>query len=96
VKDILLLHDNAEPYTSLHKREAIAKMGWPFLPHPAHSPGMAPSSYHLFGPVKRALRGCHFANNNELKQSFCNVFLSQGREFYNTGIQSYSMLAKAH
>jgi hypothetical protein len=35
-----------------------------------HSPDLAPSSYHLFGPVKDVLRERHFADDNELKQSF--------------------------
>jgi hypothetical protein len=45
-------------------------MGWTLPPNPDHSPDLAPSGYHLFGPVKDALRGHHFANDNELKQSF--------------------------
>jgi hypothetical protein len=57
------------------------------LPHPAHSPNLSPSDCHLFGLVKDALHGCHFAGDNELKQSFNDVLQSQGREFYSTGIQ---------
>jgi hypothetical protein len=62
-------------------------MGWTVLPHPAHSPDLAPSNYHQFGPVKDALFGCHFANDNELKQTFCEVLRSQGRDFYSSDIQ---------
>jgi hypothetical protein len=54
MKDVLLLHDNARPHTSLRICEAIAKMGWTVLPHPAHSPDLVPSDYHLLGPVKDA------------------------------------------
>jgi histone-lysine N-methyltransferase SETMAR len=85
MKDVLLLHDNARPHTNLRTREAIAKMGWTVLPHPAHSPDLAPSNYHLFGPVKNVLCKRHFADDNELKRSFHDVFRSQGREFHNTG-----------
>jgi hypothetical protein len=67
MKDILLLHDNAHPHTSLCTHEAITKMGWTVLPHLAHTPDLASSSYHLFGPVKDALHGRHFAYNNEVK-----------------------------
>jgi hypothetical protein len=87
MKDVLLLHDNARPHTNWRTREAIAKMGWTALPHPAHSPDMAPSDYDLFGPVKDALRGRHFADDNELNQSFRDVLRNRGREFYNTGVQ---------
>jgi hypothetical protein len=40
------------------------------FPHPAHSPDLAPSDYHLFGPVKDALYERRFADGNELKHSF--------------------------
>jgi hypothetical protein len=62
--------------------DAIAEMGWTVLPHPAHSPHLAPSDYHLFNFVKNALHGHHFADDNKLKQSFHDVLQSQGKEFY--------------
>jgi hypothetical protein len=52
-------------------------MGWT-VPHHAHSPDLAPSNYHLFGPIKKALSGHHFADDSELKQSFCDVFGMEG------------------
>jgi hypothetical protein len=87
MKDVLLLHDNARPHTALQTREAMAKVGCTVLPHSAHSPDPPPSDHHMFGPVSDALRGHHFADDNELKQSFRDVLLSRGREFHNTGIQ---------
>jgi hypothetical protein len=42
---------------------------------------MSPSNYHLSGSVKDALRGRHFADDNELKQSFRDVLRSRGRDF---------------
>jgi histone-lysine N-methyltransferase SETMAR len=87
MKDVLL-HNNAWPHTSLHTHEAITKMVQTVLPHPAHSPDLAASDYHLFGPVKDALPGCHFADDNELKQSFHDVLtINEGREFFNIGMQ---------
>jgi hypothetical protein len=62
-------------------------MEWTVLPHPAHSLSLAPSDYHLFGPVKDALCGSNFADAKELKQNFRDVLRSQGREFCSTGIQ---------
>jgi hypothetical protein len=86
-KDVLLLQDNAWPDTSLCAPEAITKIRWTVLPHPAHSPVLACSNYQLFGPVKDGLHRCHFADDNRLKQSLRDVLWSRGREFYNTGIQ---------
>jgi histone-lysine N-methyltransferase SETMAR len=87
MKYVLLLHNNALPHTSLSTHKAITRVRWTVLPHPAHSPDLASSNYHLFGPVKDALCGCHYADDTELKQSFHELFQSQGREFYNNGIQ---------
>jgi hypothetical protein len=84
MKDVLLLHYNARPDTGLPTREAIAKMGWTVLPHPVHSPDLTHSDYNLFGPVMNALYGRHFAENNELNQSFRHVPRSGDRD---TGIQ---------
>jgi hypothetical protein len=65
------------------KRDALS-----FPPHPAHSPDPALCDYHRFDLVKHAQRGRHFADDNELKQSFRNVIaISRGREFCNFGIQ---------
>jgi histone-lysine N-methyltransferase SETMAR len=67
MKDVLLHQDNARPHTSLRTREAVAKIGWAALPHPAQSPDVAPSDYRLFDSIKNPLRGRHFAGDNELK-----------------------------
>ena len=54
-KKVLLLHDNARPYTASHTVETINHLGFEVLEHPAYSPDLAPSDYHLFGPLKNAL-----------------------------------------
>jgi histone-lysine N-methyltransferase SETMAR len=56
-------------------------MGWTVLPHPAHSPDLAPSDYHLFSPVKDALHGRHMAGDNELTQSFCDLLQVKAGNF---------------
>jgi hypothetical protein len=90
MKDVLRLHVNAQPHTSLSTREAIVKMWWTVLPQPAFSPDLAPSNYHLFGPVKYALIERHFGDGNELKGSFRDVLRSRCREFYKNGIQCHN------
>jgi hypothetical protein len=87
LEDVLHSHTNAQTHTSFHTCEAIAKMGQTVLPHPAHILDLAPSNYHLFAPVKNSQHCCHFADGNELKQSFYDVLRGSDREFYNTGIQ---------
>jgi histone-lysine N-methyltransferase SETMAR len=57
-------------------------MEWTVLPHPPYSPELAPSVFHLFGPLKDALGGRRFVDDNvrEELRRFSN-------EFYATGIQ---------
>lgn len=85
LKDVLVLHDYVRPHTSLHTRQKIAKKGRTALPQPSHSPVLAPFGHQFFGPVKEALRGRHFAEDNELKQSFRYVLRSRSSNFHNTG-----------
>jgi hypothetical protein len=42
------------------------KLKWDVLPHPAYSPDLAPSNYHLFEPMKGFLGGMRFQNNGEV------------------------------
>jgi hypothetical protein len=36
--------------------------------HSLPSPDLTSSDYHLFGPLKDTLRGCHFASDHEVKE----------------------------
>jgi hypothetical protein len=56
-------HDNSCPPTI----DTIQQLNWEVLEHPAHSADLAPSDFHLFGPLKDALRGHRFANDDEVK-----------------------------
>jgi hypothetical protein len=42
-------------------------MYWEVLPHPAYSPDLVPSDFHLFSPLKEALGGKRFRTNNKVK-----------------------------
>ena len=37
------------------------------MEHPAYSPDLAPSDFHLFGPLKEALSGRRFSCDDEVK-----------------------------
>jgi hypothetical protein len=62
-------------------------MGPPVLSHPDHSTDLVPFDHHLLGSVKDAIRGCHFTDDNKLKQSFRDVLRIRGTEPYNTGLK---------
>jgi histone-lysine N-methyltransferase SETMAR len=63
---VLIQHDNAYPYTSLRTQEAIAKFGWNVLPHSPYSPDLALSNFHLFEPLKNALRWTSFEDDESV------------------------------
>ena len=47
-------------------REEIAGQGWKIMPQPPYSPDLAPTDFHLFGPLKDGLRGEHFETDAEV------------------------------
>ena len=87
---VLLLHDNARPHTASATQETIRQMHWEVLPHPPYSPDLAPSDFHLFGPMKHYLGGKHFTDDEEVQHNIrhCRILLlQQSTEFYAEGIQ---------
>jgi histone-lysine N-methyltransferase SETMAR len=51
---VLLLHDNAPVHKCNIVQAAIRKVGFVELNHPAYSPDIAPSDYHLFSNLKKS------------------------------------------
>jgi histone-lysine N-methyltransferase SETMAR len=63
ITGVVLHHDNAQPCAAAAAAAAatvdtIQKLKFKLLPHPAYSPNVAPSDYHIFRPLKDALCGC--------------------------------------
>lgn len=68
------------------KKQALATMGWTILPHLTCSTNLAPSGFHLFGPLKRYSKKCHFADDR-LKHGVHEELWYFSKEFYVTSIQ---------
>jgi len=81
-KGIVLLHDNAHPHTAAHTVETLQKLKFEVLAHPLYSPDLDPSDYHLFGPLKEALRGRRFTSDQELKEAVHVWFAAQPKTFF--------------
>ena len=84
---ILLQQDNARVHTCHVATAAAIECGYELLPHPAYSPDLAPSDYHLFSNLKKHLRGRHFHSDEDAKNWVENWFSEQDENFYLTGIR---------
>jgi histone-lysine N-methyltransferase SETMAR len=82
VKGTVLLHDNARLHTAAHTVETLQKLKFEVLAHPLYSPDLAPSDYHLFGPLEEALRGRRFTSDQELKEAVHAWLAAQPKTFF--------------
>ena len=82
---MLTQHDNARPHTSLRTQEAITKFGWTVLPNPTYSPDLVPSDFHLFGPLKNAVCGTRFEDDESVIHSVRTQLCEQEMSWYREG-----------
>jgi len=57
--DVLLLHENARPHTARSTVATIQDLSFERFPHPPYSSDLAPSDFHVFGPLKEAMGASH-------------------------------------
>ena len=85
--EILLLHEKARPHTAAHTLETLKQLKWEAMEHPAYSPDLAPSDFHLFGPLKNALRGRRFSCDDDVKAAVHQWLRTQPKTFFSDGIK---------
>lgn len=87
-KRVLLQQDNARPHTARVTQNKITQLeGIEILPHPAFSPDLAPSDYHLFRSMAHFLRGRQFENIEQVENGCREFFLSKDKAWYQSGIE---------
>jgi histone-lysine N-methyltransferase SETMAR len=79
---VLLQHDNSRPHTARSTVATIQDLSFECLPHPPYTPDLAPSDFHLFGPLKQAMRGKSFRNDKEVQQVVHEWLRSKPKEFF--------------
>lgn len=84
-KGVILLHDNARPHVAKMVHEKIVQLGWEVLAHPAYSPDLAPTDYHLFRALQNHLHGKSYEKDDDIQNDIQHFFDSKPPTFYETG-----------
>ena len=85
-KGVVLLHENGCPHTSAHTAEMLRKLKFEAMARPPYSPDLALSDYHLFGPIKEALRSHRFTSDQEVKEAVNAWLAAQPKTLFSEGI----------
>jgi hypothetical protein len=65
----------------------MQKQQWEVLERPPYSPNLAPSDFHLFGPLKYHLSAEHFPNDEAVEREVTTWFRQHPKVFYAAGFQ---------
>ena len=85
---VILLHDKTRPHVAKTVRERIENLGREVLPHPAYSPDLAPSDYHLFRSMQHFFQEKIYTEVESIKKDLDSYFSSRPESFYKRGIPS--------
>jgi len=85
---VLLQHDNARPHTARSTVATIQNLSFECLSHPPNSPDLAPSDFHVSGPLKGAMGGKSFRSDEEVQQAVHVWLHSQPKDFFSRGIHA--------
>ena len=72
-RKIWLHLDNCRVHNSIASVERIKEAGFKRTPHPPYSPDIAPSDFFLFGYTKQKLKGCGFAERDDLLEKIYEI-----------------------
>lgn len=87
-RGVVFHQDNARPHNAARTMAKIGELGWEVLVHSPYSPDLAPSDFHLFGPLKNHMRGKHFTTDAVVMEAKREWFTTQRPEFYSAGIEN--------
>lgn len=86
-RPVKLLHDNARPHVGKPVKDTLLALGWEAVPHPAYSPDLAPSDYHLFRKMQNDLSDVRFKTFEEVEKWVAKFLTSQDESFFAKGIR---------
>jgi hypothetical protein len=82
-----MYHDNARPHSANQTTATLRSFKWEVLQHPPYSPELAPSDFHLLGPLKHHLSGERFPDDDAVGRAVRAWFQQQPKEFNAAGFQ---------
>ena len=62
--------------------DALCDLKFEVLKHPPYSPDLAPSDFHLFGPMKEHLRGHKFADDDKVMEAVQSWLKATPKSFF--------------
>ncbi|GFV54871.1 histone-lysine N-methyltransferase SETMAR [Trichonephila clavipes] len=68
------------------KQMELDRFKWETLGNPPYSSDMSPCNFHVFGPMKKHLKGKRFNSDDVLKDTVKDWVSSQPHEFWEQGI----------
>ena len=89
------LQDNACVHTTKVSMAKLHELKWQLLPHLAYSPDLAPSDFHLFGPLKDPLLGKRFGCESELKSALNKVVKNMSKDWFEEGKRRLQSVEKS-
>jgi histone-lysine N-methyltransferase SETMAR len=84
---VLLFHDNAWLHTATATVQTVQWLGFELLPHPRYSPDLAPSDYHIFGPLKETVHSHRFRSHGDVQQAVQTWLREQPKSFFFEGMK---------
>ncbi|KAG8236150.1 hypothetical protein J437_LFUL001583 [Ladona fulva] len=81
-----IIPDNAYPYTANLMRDKLQRFGCETLQHPPYTPDHSPCDFHIFGDLKKDIRGRRFHTDKEVLEWVKLWVRQQPTSFYKTGI----------
>ena len=68
--------------------EKLDHLYWTALQHPPYSPDLSPCDYHMFGPLKEALGGQRFEDDEEVQNFVRNWLQKRPPSFYDAEVKN--------
>ena len=81
------MQDSAHVHRANVSMAKLRELKWQLLSHPAYSPELAPSDFHLFGPLKYPLCGRRFGCESELQSAVNEMVKTMSKDWFEEEIK---------